>query len=135
MSIDTGQVPATDYDAGRAAQLEEENAQLRRDLQALRAERDVARGAAQSAVAERVAAQEMAGQLRAEEHVTQRVLAEQNSNFTYVNVMLMMIFVLALALTVGMFAWLPVRMDDLRPRTTIAAPPPPGSPAPGYTVR
>src|SRR5207248_4895370 len=76
---------STDYITGRLQEMEKENAQLKRELQALRAERDVARGTAQSAMAERVAAQDLTGRLVAEERATQQVLAEQGSNFTYVN--------------------------------------------------
>ena len=126
MATNVGET-STDYITGRLAEMEKENAQLKRELQALRAERDVARGAAQSAMAERVAAQDLTGRLVAEEHATQQVLAEQSSNFTYVNVMLLLTFATSLITLLAMLIWLPNRVvNDLPPRA-VAAPAPPAA--------
>ena len=117
---------------GRVEELEKENGHLRRELQALRAERDVARGAVQSALAERVAAQELTGRLAAEERVTQQVLAEQSSNLSFVNVMLLLTFGTSLLMLLGLFLWLPARVagEVQARRTTVVAAPAATAPAP-----
>lgn len=131
MAMETGEIRTAEYMAGRMDELERENTQLRRDLQALRAEASVARGAAQSAMAEEQAAREVTTRLAAEGRVTQQVLAEQNSNFGFVNIMLTLIFVSLLACVLGVFAWVPNKVvTELRPRTTVVAP----APAPGTTI-
>ena len=110
MAMDASGIRTTEYVTGRLEELEKENGHLRRELISLRAERDVARGAAQSAMAERVAAQELTGRLAAEERMTQQVLAEQSSNLNFVNVMLLLTFVTSLLMLLGLFLWLPARV-------------------------
>jgi len=132
MATNAGET-STDYITGRLQEMEKENAQLKRELQALRAERDVARGAAQSAMAERVAAQDLTGRLVAEERATQQVLAEQSSNFTYVNVMLLLTFATSLISLLAMLIWLPNRLEN-QPHV-VAAPPPAAISVPYYRTR
>jgi hypothetical protein len=136
MATNAEETRTTDYMAGRLDELEKENAMLRRELQALRAERDVARGAAQSAMAERVAAHELTGRLAAEERATQAALAEQSSNFSYVNIMLLLTFLVTLVVALGIFIWVPGRVaNDLQSRTVIAPAAGPAPAAPAYPVR
>jgi hypothetical protein len=81
---------------------------------------------------ERVAAQELTGRLAAEERVTQQVLAEQSSNLSFVNVMLLLTFLTSLLVMLGLFLWLPARVagEVQAPRTTMVTTPPATAPAP-----
>jgi len=127
MAMDASGIRTTEYVTGRLEELERENNQLKRELQALRAERDVAKGAAQSAMAERVAAQELTGRLTAEERATQQALAETSNRFGFVNVMLLLTFLTSLLGLMALLLWLPGRVayevDARRPNvvTTPAA--------------
>ena len=119
MSMETAD-PA--YVAGRMAELQKENDELREQLRRFAAHSTVTRGALQEAMHEKETTAKLAHQVTAEERATRAAVEVQGNNIGLSVILQVLNFFMLLILVFGLFVWLPNEVERRvdRPNPVVA---------------